>query len=76
MTYFFCNFLWTCISRKICYPIITASMSFCKQKKQNFNRIKNKYTRGSLGVTNMIGKMRENILKWFGCMSKEEIAKI
>lgn len=34
------------------------------------NRIRNEYVRGSLGETNIIGKMRQNRLRCFGQMER------
>jgi len=30
------------------------------------NRIRNEYVRGSIGVTSIVDKMRENRFRWFG----------
>lgn len=34
------------------------------------DRIRNEYVRESLGVTNIVGKMGENRLSWFGHVEK------
>lgn len=40
------------------------------------DRIRNKYIRGSLGVTNIAGKVRENKLKWFGHVERRNVDDI
>jgi hypothetical protein len=36
------------------------------------DRIRKKYVRGSIGVTSIVDKMRENILRWFGHVMRRE----
>lgn len=36
------------------------------------NGIRNKYIKGSLGVTSIAGKMREGRLWWFGCVERKK----
>lgn len=34
------------------------------------DRNRSKYIKARLGVTNLVGKMRDNILRWFGNVEK------
>jgi hypothetical protein len=36
------------------------------------NRIRNKYVRGCIGVASVVDKMRENRLRWFGHVMRQE----